>query len=106
MLTYTIFSYICYLCFLHQSLTTEKDAGTEVDIPTCIPETLPLQTPAAALSVQLSIVTVKLQLTGVSATAPVTTICLCHAMNSLLSCIFVSVTCLRRLSEATWSSVL
>lgn len=101
-----MFSYICCSCFPHPSLPADKDAETEVDILAFSLETLPLPTPAAALSVQLSIMTVKLQPNGVCAAAPVTTICLCHVVNSLLSCIFVSVTLLWRLSEATWSSVL
>ena len=101
-----MFSYICCLCFPHPSLLADEDADIEVDILTFSLEALPLPTPAAALSVQLSIMTVKLQPDGVCAAAPVTTICLGHVVNSLLSCIFVSVTLLWRLSEATWRSVL
>lgn len=67
---------------------------------------LTLQIPAAAWSVQLYIVMIKLQHDSAYATAPVTTVCCCHPMNSLLCCIFVDVTLLWRLSEATWNSVL
>lgn len=101
----TKFSYVCYLCCPHQSLTTWKryrliSLGSSFILQGSGNDAV------AAPFALLSIVMVKFQHKRACADVPVTTaIHLCYTMYSHLSCIFVSVTLLWRLSKATWSSM-
>lgn len=97
--------YISYLCCPHQYLTTWKRYRL-----ISLGNTLILQgsgnNAVAAPFGLLSIVKVKFQHKCACADAPETTaIHLCYTMYSHLSCIFVSVILLWRLSKATWSSI-